>query len=255
MKRGELMRRVRAGVGLAVAVGVSCLAPTAASAVNNTDLEVTTKVIASSGNDHTVRITLTNNGPERAVGNPEGYEEGDIPYGFSISYVPIKSTVIKEGAGCSPEGNGFRRCETYDSLAVGESRSVDVRVRATDPDSALQANYRAVTSGFFSDPDPSNDYATRRFSTANSSLTLFIGKRGDRIDATGALRPAHPGKKVLVELTRNGRAFGKTNARVASNSAYAATFKRPRSGTCKVKVTFAGDSDHSPSSKKKRFSC
>jgi hypothetical protein len=166
--------------------------------------------------------------------------------------------------GFSSEAEGTDRdCSIGKSLAVGESRSVDVRVLVTDGNGyftggvAMDANYDQTTRSATEDPNYANQSASFTWGQprAASSLTLRIGRKTAKLDAIGALRPAHRGEKVLVKLTRNGKLVAKKNVTLAINSVYAISFKRPRSGTCKVIVTFAGDPDHLPSSKTKGFRC
>jgi hypothetical protein len=241
------------------AIGVPWLVPTAASAAKS-DLAITTSVVASSGNDHTVRITLTNKGPDQAVGNQTGAPEGGpyVDLGFRILYVPIKSTVITEGPGCSPIGNNFRGCKVINRLFVGQKTSVDVKVRSTDPESALQGSYREAVAGSWTDPDFRNNYATVKLAASAPKLS---GKKTQKLGnvigvtvscsgvctaiATGTLSVPKLAKVYRLKRARRSiRAGGKVRLKLKlskkARRAAKQALKRGKRVRAKLKVTVEG---------------
>lgn len=77
---------------------------------------------------------------------------------------------------------------------------------------------------------------------------------------SGKVAPSHPGKKVAVSLYRKnakGNFFklDNTTATLSKWSRYSATFRRPRSGSCRVKSMFLGDEEHRRSAVVRSFRC
>lgn len=92
-----------------------------------------------------------------------------------------------------------------------------------------------------------------------TSISLKVGKTASAVKASGSVFPRHSGDIVTVALfrKRNG-VFVKLAVKrpvLSSTSTYATSFKRPRSGKCKVRATFGGDADHLASQKSVTFRC
>lgn len=124
--------------GPAVLLGVMVLVLAVASpawAGGTADLSVEANVIKSKGAERTVRVTLTNSGPDEAyAGDPyEGFETG-----YNIQFSMKGATLLGTSIPCSDSPyisttppDVDRDCGIGRALAAGASRSVDVRVRVT----------------------------------------------------------------------------------------------------------------------------
>ena len=112
------------------------------------------------------------------------------------------------------------------------------------------------------------DYtATRSFTLAPSTtgtksastIAVSVRKTTRLVKVSGSVFPSHPGKTVTVTLYRkkNGSFVRLAVKRpmLTSLSRYAASFARPRRGTCKVTARFAGDGDHLASARTVTFRC
>ena len=95
---------------------------------------------------------------------------------------------------------------------------------------------------------------------AASTLSLQFLKTKRRIKAAGAVSPAHPGRSVRVVLSKrkNGR-WRKVAVKeplMNSDGGYSTRFRNPRrTKRCRLRARFAGDIDHLPSGRTKRFRC
>jgi hypothetical protein len=104
----------------------------------------------------------------------------------------------------------------------------------------------------------------------DDSWTRFTPRKvSGYIRASGRVSPSHPGKLVVVTLTRkvNGDwvRLGVRRPALAgradldrdgiSDSRFSAQFPRPRAGQCRIVVTFGGDADHGPSRATRLFAC
>lgn len=92
-----------------------------------------------------------------------------------------------------------------------------------------------------------------------SSISLDIDKSAEKIKASGEVDPFHENLTVTVVLLKrvNGD-FVKVNDKdvlLDDFSTYVAKFNRPNNDRCRIKVRFAGDTDHLPSSIHKTFDC
>jgi hypothetical protein len=110
----------------------------------------------------------------------------------------------------------------------------------------------------------------RGFIRDDDTRTRFtLSKVSGRIRVRGQLTPAHPGKVMLVTISRrkNG-AWVRLRARRASlvgrtdlngdgfrDSRFSTRFLRPNAGRCRIVARFRGDADHGPSQFTKVFSC
>jgi len=110
----------------------------------------------------------------------------------------------------------------------------------------------------------------RGFIRDDDTRTRFtLSKVSGRIRVRGRLTPAHPGKVMLVTISRrkNG-AWVRLRARRASlvgrtdlngdgfrDSRFSTRFVRPNAGRCRIVARFRGDADHGPSQFTKVFSC
>lgn len=93
-----------------------------------------------------------------------------------------------------------------------------------------------------------------------SLLSLQFLKTKRQIKAAGAVRPAHPGRTVRVVLSkRRGGRWVKVAVKeplMNSDGVYSTRFRNPaRTKRCRLRASFAGDTDHLPSGKTKRFRC
>lgn len=94
---------------------------------------------------------------------------------------------------------------------------------------------------------------------ATSSVTLDVTKTAMTLKAKGIVSPVHSGTRVVVRLFRKrGGQFVRAATRtptLTTAGRYTAAFARPSRGTCKVTVTFPGDSDHLSESVKRVIAC
>jgi hypothetical protein len=92
-----------------------------------------------------------------------------------------------------------------------------------------------------------------------SRTTGRISKTASRIKAYGRVLPKHPGKRVVVKLSRkaNGsfRLVATKRTSLNAQSRYGVRFARPRAGKCRVTALFGGDGGHLRSSHTANFSC
>jgi WD40 repeat protein len=91
-------------------------------------------------------------------------------------------------------------------------------------------------------------------------ITLTVLRDSYGINAISSLKPAHPGMSirfVLARKTATGSWSNLSNAQVPQTAKGIAVhaFSRPRSGTCRIVASFAGDIDHTSTSIRKVFSC
>ncbi len=104
----------------------------------------------------------------------------------------------------------------------------------------------------------------------DDTWTRFVtSKVNGRVRVQGRLSPAHPGKRMVVTLTRmrNGAwvllgvrrpfLFGRSDPSGDgfTDSHFATQFPRPNPGRCRVVARFRGDADHGPSQATKLFAC
>ena len=104
----------------------------------------------------------------------------------------------------------------------------------------------------------------------DDTWTRFItSKANGRIRVSGRLSPAHPGKLMVVTLTRmrNGVwvrlgvrrpvLIGRSDPSGDgfTDSRFSTQFPRPNAGRCRIVAKFRGDSDHGPSQATKIFRC
>jgi hypothetical protein len=110
----------------------------------------------------------------------------------------------------------------------------------------------------------------RGFIRDDDTRTRFtLSKVSGRIRVRGRLTPAHPGKVMVVTISRrrNG-AWVRLKARRASlvgrtdlngdgfrDSRFSTRFVRPNAGRCRIVARFRGDADHGPSQFTKVFRC
>lgn len=111
--------------------------------------------------------------------------------------------------------------------------------------------------------------ATGSIKNDDTRTRFSVSKVNGRIRVRGRLSPAHPGKRMVVTLSRrrNGawvrvavrRPFlsGKTdlNGDGFTDSVYSTRFSRPRPGRCRIVARFRGDADHGPSQFTKAIRC
>jgi hypothetical protein len=95
-------------------------------------------------------------------------------------------------------------------------------------------------------------------SASRLSLQYQVTKR--RIKAAGSLRPPHPGLSVRVVLAKRkaGRwvRVARKQPLMDSHGNYATRFRNPtKAKRCRLRARFAGDTDHLPSGKTRRFRC
>ncbi|MFP5351244.1 MAG: TolB family protein [Actinomycetota bacterium] len=93
-----------------------------------------------------------------------------------------------------------------------------------------------------------------------SSISLQFLKTRRVIKAAGGVRPDHPGRTVRVLLSRRqGGRWVKVAVKeplMNSEGVYSTTFRNPRrEKACRLQARFAGDVDHLPSTRTKRFRC
>ena len=203
------MRRVRATVCLgAFALLIAAVPPASANhqyGAEHADLGVTAEVIASEGAERTVRHTVTNHGPAEAYA---GEESDDFEVGIWLQFQISGATLLSTSIPCEDDpyvsgSNVDRVCGVGKSLAVGQSRSVDVRIR-DDGDGRffggirMNANYDQTVRSATVDPNYDNQ---------TSNVTLGSREPNALIDAKNDARSIDykPGKAapVIVNVLAN----------------------------------------------------
>ncbi len=172
---------------------------------------------------------------------------------------------------------------------VGEGNLLQFTISGTDPDNdtltysaptlPTGATFDTGTRTFSWTPgfDQAGSYPNVRFVVSDGVTTdaedititvdeaeptatsLSIRKTATRIKVSGRLQPAHPGDTITVTLyrKRNGafKPLRSLSTVLTAESEFAARFRRRASGRCRIDASYAGDTDHAPSSARKTFRC
>lgn len=125
------------------------------------------------------------------------------------------------------------------------------RVAAADDQFANVGDYTAARSFVL----PSLTAVLRAATTTTASVT----KTRAVVRVRGRVAPAHAGKRVVVKLFRKRsgafRLLATKRPTLTATSRYSTSFKRPRSGVCRVTARFGGDADHRASARSVTFRC
>ena len=191
MQRVVLCLIVCSALVFSASLGVAAALPSAALA-GTQDLEVKGEVLERSGDDRTVRFTLTNLGPDAVDLNCADFCD-DLYVG--INFNTVEATVLSEAPACVHEGDDPPVCGKTKTLAVGESRSVQLAVRIQpdgDPSNRSQigGGVGSQSQGFeLNDPNPANDGAGLILEDdPQPRADLSVGLIGP----TGPVRPGRP---------------------------------------------------------------
>jgi hypothetical protein len=218
--------------------------------------------------------------------------------------IPPGSAVLNASGATIREGNTGTRTLIFTVTRSGEtSTAVNVDYQTTNGEAVAPSDYVSVTGNlsfaatettatvgveikgerrlehrerlFMSLTNPSLGAAIDRGQATGSirdddTRTRFsTSKVNGRIRVQGRLSPAHPGKSMVVTLSRrkNGvwmRLVAKRAVLVGRadvngdgfrDSRFSTRFLRPKAGRCRIVARFRGDKDHGPSTFTKVISC
>jgi PKD repeat protein len=92
-----------------------------------------------------------------------------------------------------------------------------------------------------------------------TAVAFTVSKTASGLHVGGSVRPNRAGHPVAVTLARKvGGVFSTLSTRrptLSSLSRFATSFTRPRAGTCRLRVRYAGDATHLASLSQRIFSC
>jgi hypothetical protein len=157
--------------------------PATASAATPSDLEWTGEITSSSGNQHSVRLTVTNLGPGPAL--TDGIWGSIYLEGLEVASQPT---------GCErQDANGANQyphlfCPVGKALAVGQTRTLDFVVRALSGTTKIDLGSRVEWSN--------DDFADPNYE--NNSDTLFIGA-GCKVTAKSPQKATKRGLRLTIK--------------------------------------------------------
>jgi hypothetical protein len=130
--RGCRRRGFGRGHGLAVVtIALVWLATAGSALAAQADIAVDVSVTESAGAERTVSITATNRGPDEWYA---GDQQGDEPTRSYLQFNVTGADVLSSDPSCeaAPVSPGGQRCKPTNSLDVGESVGLELRLRITD---------------------------------------------------------------------------------------------------------------------------
>ena len=149
--------------------------------------------------------------------------------------------------------NGGHVCEYY--CAYGFPQLTSVELDAFPKEGHYLAEWRGVACStshcdLYLESDTQVEAVFPK--KGGTSVSLKTWKDARKLFAAGRVTPDHPNKRAQIDLMkkRDGvfRIVSSKTTRLAVDSGYKVSFKRPRQGRCRIKVRFSGDEDHLGSS-------
>ena len=220
-------RRVSAAIAACLLGCLTLAAPATAQSRAQSDLESQAEVIATAGAARTVRITVTNLGPDEAYAGDDQFPEDDFKlYGF---FSLFGADLLEAPASCENDPSldnppwADRRCMPTKAIAVGASITFVIRVRVANSSAKGSGIYASWTGErayngeggtlereASEDPNRANDIKTLYFNEAAPCVPKAKSpqKLSSKRLVVGVSAPKEAGCKA--ELTKVVLRIGKT---------------------------------------------